>query len=114
MDDKRIEDMLRESWQPQPPEGMRERVLGRANREVERGSRRTWFPLGWRTALATLGVFVIVLSVISDSARQSRLAALANGGQLQCTSLVASRPITLAQWRGELFKLTENPNDGRP
>ena len=114
MDDKRIEDMLRQSWQPQPPAGMRERVLGRANREAERRTRCRWLPLSWRTAFAALGVLIVTLSAISDSARQSRLAPPGNAGQQRCASLVASRPVTLAQWRGELFRLTENPNDVRP
>ena len=83
MDDRRIEDMLRECRTPKPPDGMRERVLRRSREELAR--QRTNRPLlwmsRWKLALASLGILVILATNISDYARQSRLSAMIDGSR---------------------------------
>jgi len=94
MDENRVEEMLRGSWSPEPPDGMRERVLSRARREP-RVVRLFGMPR-WQAALVIASVLVVLFSGFSDSARHRRLAALGNGAQ-SATSRVASCPDTL--WR---------------
>jgi len=76
MDDKRIEELLRESWSPKPPDGMRERVLRRSREEL-RQSRPT--KLGWRPIFATIAIVMVLATGISDHYRQVRLANLMDG-----------------------------------
>lgn len=81
MDDKHVENMLRDSWDPQPPDGMRERVLRRAHEQSAR-SRSARPILGtarWKLALAGLGIAVVLLGNIADYARQSRMAQMMDG-----------------------------------
>ena len=86
MDDSRIEEMLRESCSRATPEGMRERVLGRAREELARGraGRRPWI-LNWKPALAALAVLIIMSANVSDALRQSRLDAMMDGMSTQMT-----------------------------
>ncbi len=79
MNDDRIEELLRKSWPPEPPTGMRERVLGRAAQELKDASPRSALAARWKLALASLGVLVILLTNVSDHARQARLSAATNG-----------------------------------
>ena len=91
MDDKHIEDMLRDSWSPEPPEGMRERVLGRARQELP-ARRAGWGLLGmsgWKLAFASLCLLTILVSNLADSARQVRLAALMDGFSQPAVSVAA-------------------------
>ena len=76
MDDKRIEELLRESWSPKPPEGMRERVLRRSREEL-RQTRPT--RIGWRPIFATIAIVMVLGTGISDHCRQVRLAELMDG-----------------------------------
>ena len=76
MEDKRIEELLRESWSPKPPEGMRERVLRRSREEL-RQSRPT--KLGWRPVFATIAIVMVLTTSISDHCRQVRLTQLMDG-----------------------------------
>jgi hypothetical protein len=93
---------------------MRERVLRRARGEASEGRGRfRLFALPWlRPALAALGVLIVLFAALSDSARLSRLAALENHNAPETRALVAARPVTMAQWRAELYRLTESPSDG--
>lgn len=76
MNDKKIEELLRETWSPKPPEGMRERVLRRSREEL-RQSRPT--KLGWRPMFATIAILMVLGTGISDHYRQVRLARLMDG-----------------------------------
>ena len=78
MDDRRIEELLRDDWQPQPPDGMRERVMNRARGELLRErSRPTILGMNrWSAVLAALGIVLIILTNVSDHARHSRIAAM--------------------------------------
>lgn len=110
IDDNRIEELLRESWQPEPPDGMRERVLDRARPQLNR--RRFWFPRiairRWQLGLAAAALLVVVICGQSDSARVSRLAALENGQVVNTNMLMAQRPLTLGQTRSEVERLLKD------
>ena len=79
MDDKRIEDMLRESWKAEPPDGMRDRVLRTARQELTRADRPLARVLRWKPLLASLAVGIVLLTNIADHRVQTRLAALTDG-----------------------------------
>jgi hypothetical protein len=100
MDDKRIEDMLRESWTPMEPEGMRDRVLRCSRQElpcnphhVSRGRLRSAVPY-WKAGLVALGVLIILLSNVAESARQNRISAMTFGSGTADTSMCRESPFT--------------------
>ena len=76
MEDKKIEELLRESWSPKPPEGMRERVLRRSREEL-RQSRPT--KVGWRPVFVTIAILMVLGTGISDHCRQVRMARMMDG-----------------------------------
>ena len=112
MKDKQIEELLRESWQPEPPKGMRARVLNRARREL----RPRWFFFPrlslprWQSAFALAAAVTVLACGISNSVRETRLAALENRDSLPGCVLVAQRPMTLGESRLQLARLMENPD----
>ena len=100
MNDKQIEDVLRESWSPEPPDGLRARVLRGSRTELlhkQARSARPWFT--WRMALTGLGIAVVLVTNISDRVTQSRVAEIANPRPSSASSMVAQGPVTLGQWR---------------
>lgn len=100
MNDKQIVDILRESWSPEPPEGLRERVLRGSRTELlhrRARSARPWFT--WRVAVAGLGIAIVLATNISDHIMQSRVAEIANPGPASASPMVAQGPVTLGQWR---------------
>ena len=98
MDDKRIEDILRESWSPEPPDGMRERVLRKSRQQVARRPSRIRFT--WRMALAGLGIAIVVGSNLADRSTQSRMAVMMRQKPMTpCYTVVAQSPVTFGQWR---------------
>jgi len=115
VDDERIEEMLRESWQPQLPDGMREKVLGRARAEAFRRQGLGWFAVSrrWQTALAVAGVLIVILTAVSDVSRQSRLAAYECREAPRKRMVLAREPVTMAEWRAELDRIIGNPSDGQ-
>lgn len=78
MNDRRIEDMLKRAYQPQPPEGMRERVLA-GNRNSAPRFRRA-ISVNWKTALAGLAIGLVMYANASDRARTERIAAMSGYG----------------------------------
>lgn len=78
MDDKHIEDLLRESWSPCPPDGMRDRILRNSRSELAR-NRHPKLHTNWKFALVTLSVFIVLATDISDYARQNRLSNMVGG-----------------------------------
>jgi len=80
MNDDRIEELLRKTWQPEPPEGMRERVLARAYKKMAKRRRFdfTWM-LGWKPALTALGIAIVLLSNMDDNRREARVTAMVGG-----------------------------------
>ena len=112
MENREIEELLRESWQPEPPEGMRERVMNRARRELHR--RTFLFPWPalprWQAGFAVAGLAVFIACGVSNMARENRLAALENREVRQTRILVAQRPLALSEGRVRLYRLLEDPS----
>ena len=79
MDDKRIADVLRESWKPEMPDGMRERVLRAAREELLRVDRPRFRFLHWKPLLAGIAAVIVLSTNIADSRVQARLARLTDG-----------------------------------
>lgn len=81
MEDRRIEDLLRQSWNPEPPEGMRERVLRRGREELSRKRCHWWgmSPFTWKLVFASVGVVLVVFSFVAEVVRESRIHSLSNG-----------------------------------
>ena len=75
MTDRHVEDKLRDCWNPKPPDDMWERTVMRARRESaeRRAKSQILWMSGWKAALAFCGVLIVVLTNISDSARQERI-----------------------------------------
>lgn len=76
-DDRQIEEMLREHWHPEPPPGMRERVLHHAAAipvEAVPAARRA---CRWQLAFAGAGLSLALAAGISDHFRHERLNTLA-------------------------------------
>ena len=78
MDDRRIEDVLRDSWQPMPPDGMRDRTLRLARKELARrqGGRRILGMGWWKIALPALGIMIVILTNVADSRLEERIDAM--------------------------------------
>ena len=76
MEDKKVEELLRQSWSPTPPDGMRERILRRSREEFRRSR---WAKVGWRPVFATIAILMVLSTGISDHCRQIRLAQLMDG-----------------------------------
>lgn len=73
MDDKHIEDLLRDTLRVTPPEEMRNRTLRLARQELKKPKSPILGMSRWKAVLAVGGVAVIILTSISDSARQKRI-----------------------------------------
>ena len=82
MNDEHVERLLKESWSAPPPEGMRERVLRRANTDATRRQMHPpWLAANrWRLVLAGIWIGLVLLCGWQDQARQTRIAALVGGG----------------------------------
>lgn len=78
MDDKRIEDLLRDSCRSNMPGGMKDRVMRAARQELAH-QRRPRVASRWRPALAALALAIVLLMNIADLRLQSRLQALTDG-----------------------------------
>lgn len=78
MNDKRIEDILKQSWNPEPNDGMRERVLSRA-KEIAGRKRMPLIFRQWKTAFAVVGLAIVIFTNVSDNARQDRMTAIMGG-----------------------------------
>ena len=110
MDDKRTEGMLRESWAPEPPEGMRERVLRRARAELGQPTRPAIFQ--WKPLLATLAIIVVLVTNVSDHCRQSRMTAMMDGFSHQRMAAPLDPASLLLQRRAVEGLLAQVPTDG--
>jgi len=113
MDDKRMEESLRSAWSPQPPDGMRERVLRRAHEQSARSrSARPIFGVArWKFAFAGLGIAVVLLGNTADYARQSRMAQMMDGASAAGAAIGTG---TLLEQRREIERLlAQAPPDNR-
>ena len=94
MDERQIETILKKSWSPEPPEGMKARILRRARA----GTERSWFGINrWKLALAGGWLVIVILSGALDQARQTRVIAMVSGGKSANTTGPAPRD--LGEWK---------------
>lgn len=99
MNDKHIEDILRESWSPESPDGMRDRVLRKTRESMLQEERAPRLRLAWRFVLVTAGVLIVFLTQLADRSTQMRLARMTEDRPLMGSTVVAQRPPTLGNWR---------------
>jgi uncharacterized paraquat-inducible protein A len=86
MNDKQIENLLKECRFPEPPTGMRERVLHRAGRELTHSRPRL---LTWKSALVCAGVLIILVSNCMNFACEKKLAAMTGSGNSSISTTVS-------------------------
>ena len=79
MDDNRVEETLRESWKPEMPDGMRERVLRAAREELLRVERPRVRYLRWKPLLASVAIVVALSTNIAAGRMESRIAKMTDG-----------------------------------
>jgi len=79
MDENRVEKTLRESWKPEMPDGMRERVLRAAREELLRAHRPRARFLHWKPLLAGIAAVIVLSTNIADYRVQVRLTRLTDG-----------------------------------
>lgn len=107
MEDKRIEELLRESWRPEPPEGMRERILNRAGRELSRPLPRFPRPAvpRWQLAFISGSLFVVLACNLLGTAQEARIASLVQSDGGFSRVAAADRTAALLESRAEISKL---------
>ncbi len=107
MEDKRIEELLRESWNPEPPDGMRDRVLNRARRELTRPL--FWFPR-WQAACVSAALAVVLACNLMAAAQESRIAALVQSDGSAPRVVVARGAAALSHSRAQIHALLRDPS----
>lgn len=106
MNDKHIEDILRESWSPEPPDGLRERVLSKGREELLRDrdpGRQRWFT--WRVALVGAGVAILLVTNLMNISTESQVAQMLQETRSERFTTVAQRPVTLGEWRRSMDEI---------
>ena len=111
MNDKRIEEILKESWSPHPPDGMKERILRRSREEITHKRTRVFPVANWKPALATAAVLLVILTNVSDHLCQKRISAMTDGSTPGLRYPVSADSL-LAQRRGIEELLARLPADG--
>jgi hypothetical protein len=112
MDDKHIENLLRDSCTTSVPEGMRDRVLRRSRQELASGRRAKSpiFMFSWKSALVSLALLVILGTNVSEYARQCRFAVMLGGNG----SASQVKPLELQEQRklmGELMAMSSDAGE---
>ena len=110
MDDKYIDNRIKDVWQIDPSSDLLERVLAKAECEALREKpRRTVYGIAkWKFAMAGICLLAITFSNISEQATQNRIAALGGNhnieyrtpsdiGHRDIRSLLARIPADLAE-----------------
>lgn len=110
MKDDRIEELLRGAWQPEPPEGMRGRVLMRSREQLARRRPNLRWMLGWKPALAALGIAIVLFTHIEDNRRAARMTAMVGGSS--GISAPAPDGDYFTAWREMDDMLARAPSDG--
>jgi len=94
MDDRKIEELLKESWSPRPPDGMGENVLRRARAE----GGRSWFAVNrWKLAFACGWLIVVLLAGALNRTQEARITGMVLGGK--SPGISAPAPMDMDQWR---------------
>jgi len=112
MDDKRLEDTLRESWRPELPDGMRERVLRAARQGLLSANRPRLRIPRWKPLLAGIAIVIVLSTSIANHQVEVRLAALTDGHPT--TSITAPADGGFLRHRREIARmLALTPADAR-
>lgn len=104
MNDRPLEDMLRNVWRPEPPNGMRDRVLRHARMELAKPKPGRVFGISrWRLALVGIGLAIVIFTNVSDSVRQYHLSAMISGDTPAAT--VARGKSSIFETRREIERM---------
>lgn len=98
MNDKQIEDLLRGSWSPEPPDGMRDRTL-RGSRSAQERQPMSHRWVNWRAGFVTAGLLLIVLTSLLDVGTQRHLAQICGEKGRTGSAMLAQRQCTIGNWR---------------
>ncbi len=90
MDDKRIEEILRESCDVDMPQGMKDRVMRSARQELAHHNSRRFAPR-WKPVLVSMALAIVLLTNIMDGLTQAHLTKLVGGS----SSIGMSAPLDL-------------------
>ena len=77
MDDKHIEDLLRNTLRATPPEGMWDRTLRLVRQQPS--SRHTSGMSRWTVVFAALSIAIVAFTSVSECKREQRIATLTGG-----------------------------------
>ena len=113
MNDKRIEEMLKDSWSPNPPDGMKERILRRSREEIARkhASRWTFCIANWKPVMAAIAILLVIITNISDYRCQERISAMMDGSPQRITAPISADSLLARKHRMEEL-LARLPADG--
>lgn len=111
MNDKRIEEMLKENWSPNPPDGMKERILRRSREEIARKHSRVFLVANWKPVLAAVAALLVILTNVSDYRCQTRISAMMNDPSQQIAAPISADSL-LEQRRRMEELLARLPADG--
>ena len=113
MDDRELEQSLREAWQVSPPDDLLDRILTRAGGEAARRRQPALSPMG-RLKLALAGALLLLFIISSLSSRRSetRIAALTNGHTEIIAGSARDQAPAIEMRRALLEELALRPHDG--
>lgn len=113
MDDKHIEDLLRGTLRATPPEEMRHRTLRLARQELEKRQAKPRIPATVRckAALAVCGVLIILLTSISDSARQERIGEMVCRPSANVPQTQIAKVSSLHEWEIRQAQILDRLNE---
>lgn len=111
MDDKRIEDMLRDSWQPEPPGGMRDRTLRLARKELAGRQSRILGISRWKLALAALGIAIVLLTNAANSRVDKRIYMIVCRQSPSCLNAQVAQMMTPQEWQRQQSQIADSLYD---
>jgi len=109
MNDKHIEDLLRDTLRATPPVEMKHRTLRLARQELKKRQAKSPI-LGmsrWKAALAVCAVLIIVLTSISDSARQERIDQMVCGPSASGPQAQIAQASSLKEWESRRAEILD-------
>ena len=108
MDDKRIEDMLRDSWQPSTPNGMRDRTLRLARQELSKRKRLVFGISRWKIALTALGIVIVLLTNTANSRMDKRIDAIVCRQSVGCPDARVAQMISPQEWQRQQSQMVDS------
>lgn len=108
MDDRRIEDMLRESWQPEPPDGMRDRTLRLARKELSNKQTRILGISRWKLALVAFCIAIVLLTNAANSRVDNRIDAIVCRRSAGCSNAQVAQMMTAQQWQQQQSRMMDS------